>query len=50
VLNVRPLKAYGLTDAELPGLVERSKSTSSMKANPVPLTDEEIRQIIVRSA
>ena len=49
-LNVRPLRAYGLTEAEIPGLVERSKATSSMKANPVALTDEEIREIVVRSA
>ncbi len=49
-LNVRPLGAYGLTEAEIPGLVERSKATSSMKANPVVLSDEEIRQIIIRSA
>jgi alcohol dehydrogenase class IV len=49
-LNVQPLRAYGLTDAELPGLIERSKSTSSMKGNPVPLTDDEIREIVVLSA
>jgi alcohol dehydrogenase class IV len=49
-LNIRPLRAHGLTDAELPGLIERSKSTSSMKGNPVPLTDDEIREIVVLSA
>jgi alcohol dehydrogenase class IV len=48
-LAVQPLRHYGVTDAEVPGLVERSKPTSSMKGNPVPLTDEEIREIVVRS-
>jgi alcohol dehydrogenase class IV len=48
-LHVQPLRAYGVTDSEIPGLVERSKPTSSMKGNPVPLTDEEIREIVVRS-
>jgi alcohol dehydrogenase class IV len=48
-LNVRPLRVYGLTEAEIPGLVERSKATSSMRGNPVALTDEEIREIIERS-
>jgi alcohol dehydrogenase class IV len=49
-LNVRPLRVYGLTEAEIPALVERSRATSSMKGNPVALTDEEIREIIVRAA
>jgi alcohol dehydrogenase class IV len=48
-LSVRPLRAYGVSEAEIPALVERSKATSSMKGNPVPLTDEEIAEIVLRS-
>ncbi len=48
-LQVRPLSDYGITEADLPSLVERAKQTSSMKGNPVPLLDEEIAEVIRRS-
>ncbi len=48
-LKVRPLSDYGITEADLPGLVERAKQTSSMKGNPVPLLDEEIAEVVRRS-
>ncbi len=48
-LEVRPLSDYGITGADLPSLVERAKQTSSMRGNPVSLTDDEIGEIVRRS-
>jgi alcohol dehydrogenase class IV len=30
-------------------IIERSKSSSSMKGNPLPLRDEELREILERA-
>jgi alcohol dehydrogenase class IV len=48
-LRVPGLRRYGLTEAEVPRLVEKARVTSSMKANPLPLTDEELTEIAVGS-
>ncbi len=48
-LRVPGLGAYGLTEAEVPRLVARARAASSMKANPLPLTDEELTEIAHRS-
>ncbi len=48
-LSVPGLRRYGLTEAEVPRLVEKARVASSMKANPLPLTDEELTEIAVRS-
>lgn len=48
-LQVRPLSDYGVSEADLPSLVDRAKQTSSMKGNPVPLLDDEIAEVIRRS-
>jgi alcohol dehydrogenase class IV len=44
-LGIPRLSRHGLTAADLPALVEKAKAASSMKANPVALTDEEIGEI-----
>ncbi len=44
-LNVPPLRAWGITEADLPGVVEKATRASSMQANPLPLTDEELLQV-----
>jgi alcohol dehydrogenase class IV len=41
-LNVLPLRAWGITEADLPGVVEKAAHASSMQANPIPLTNEEL--------
>jgi len=41
-LHVPALRAWGVTEADLPGVVEKASQASSMKANPLPLTGEEI--------
>ncbi|WP_257453887.1 iron-containing alcohol dehydrogenase [Archangium lipolyticum] len=48
-LRVPGLGHYGLMEADVPRLVTRAKAASSMKANPLPLTDEELTEIVVRS-
>ena len=48
-LGVPGLGRYGLTEADVPRLVTRAKAASSMKANPLPLTDEELTEIALRS-
>jgi alcohol dehydrogenase class IV len=48
-LSVPGLRRYGLTEAEVPRLVEKAKVASSMKANPLVLTDEELTEIATRS-
>ncbi len=48
-LGVPGLRRYGLTEAEVPRLVEKARVASSMKANPLVLTDEELTEIAVRS-
>ena len=48
-LKIAPLSDYGLTDAVFPDLVQRVSSTSSMQGNPIPLTAEELTEILRRS-
>jgi alcohol dehydrogenase class IV len=45
-LKVPPLRSYGLTDADIPVVVEKARQASSMKANPIALTDEELTDIL----
>jgi alcohol dehydrogenase class IV len=48
-LAVPGLGHYGLTEADMPRLVARARAASSMRANPLVLTDEELMEIAVRS-
>ena len=41
-LNVPPLGAWGISESSLPGVVEEAVRASSTKANPLPLTSEEL--------
>ena len=42
VLNIPGLSAYGIGGADVPGLVAQAMSASSMKANPVALTQQQL--------
>jgi alcohol dehydrogenase class IV len=44
-----PLSAYGITAADVPALVTQAKQASSMQANPVALTDDELAEILTRA-
>jgi alcohol dehydrogenase class IV len=48
-LGVRGLRALGLAPGATAELVARAKVASSMKANPIVLTDEELREIVERA-
>jgi alcohol dehydrogenase class IV len=47
-LGIRPLSAYGVSRADFPPLIEAATKASSMKANPIPLTREELAGILDR--
>ena len=48
-LRVPGLAHYGLTESQIPILVEAAKKASSMRANPITLTDAELAGILGRS-
>jgi len=43
---VPPLSRFGLTEAGFPGVVAQAQLASSMKGNPIPLTDQEVTNIL----
>ncbi len=43
------LASMGIPEADFPELVETVRATSSMKKNPITLTDDELRQILERA-
>jgi len=45
-LSVPSLSAFGLSEEALPDVVEKAKNSSSMKGNPVKLTEEELTEIL----
>jgi alcohol dehydrogenase class IV len=46
-LGIPSLKVYGVTAAHVDNLVAKARLASSMKANPVVLTVEELREIVL---
>ncbi|MEJ5210595.1 MAG: iron-containing alcohol dehydrogenase [Burkholderiales bacterium] len=46
-LNLPRLSAYGVTEADLPRIVAHCRG-SSMKTNPIVLTDDEVRDILLK--
>ena len=46
-LEVPGLARYGVSPADLPALVAKARVASSMKGNPVALTDDELAAIVV---
>jgi len=45
-LEVTPLLEFGITEAHFPEMIAGAKRASSMKGNPVELTDEELMEIL----
>ncbi len=45
-LAVPGLGAYGLTPADFPAVVEKAQQASSMRANPLPLSDAELIAVL----
>jgi alcohol dehydrogenase class IV len=48
-LKIPPLGVYGIRSDVLDELVEKSAKASSMKANPIVLAREELREILQRA-
>jgi alcohol dehydrogenase class IV len=45
-LNVSGLRSYGVAEADIPVLVDEAAKASSMKANPIVLTTEELTEAL----
>jgi alcohol dehydrogenase class IV len=48
-LNIPPLSTYGISNAELDDLVEKASIASSMQANPIRLTANELKSILEKA-
>lgn len=48
-LQIPALGAYGLERTDLPELVGKAAKASSMKANPLPLTDDELSAVLTET-
>jgi alcohol dehydrogenase class IV len=48
-VEVVPLGAYGVTEADFPELIEKASRSSSMKGNPVKLLPAEVEEILARA-
>jgi alcohol dehydrogenase class IV len=48
-LGIPPLRAYGVEDDHIPELVAKAAKASSMKANPIELTPDELTEIVTRA-
>jgi alcohol dehydrogenase class IV len=44
--NIPALQAWGITEADLPRVAEKAAKASSMQANPLPLTEEELMAVL----
>jgi alcohol dehydrogenase class IV len=49
VLEVPPLSEFGLKESDFQKLVAKAQKSSSMKGNPVSLTDDELMEILKKS-
>jgi alcohol dehydrogenase class IV len=47
--EIPPLKAYGIGEQHVPDLITEAARASSMKANPLVLTPEELDEVLTRS-
>ena len=45
-LQIPGLRTYGLTENDIPELVEKAAKASSMKANPIVLSRDELTQAL----
>jgi len=45
-LEIPALRAWGITEADLHGVVEKAARATSMQANPLPLTGEELLAVV----
>ncbi len=48
-LQIPSLACYGMTEKDIPSVVEKSSAASSMRGNPIELTPDELRAILERA-
>ena len=48
-LKIPPLRQYGVMRGNFAMIIERAKTSNSMKGNPVVLRDEELREVLERA-
>lgn len=48
-LKIQPLSAYEFSQSDFDSLIAKSQAASSMKANPIPLTDGELAKILEKA-
>jgi alcohol dehydrogenase class IV len=48
-MQIPHLGSYGVGEEDVAGLVEKASKASSMKGNPIALTREELREVLVRA-
>jgi alcohol dehydrogenase class IV len=48
-LEIPPLRNYGVGEKDVPALIEKAARASSMKGNPIVLSDGELREIVMRA-
>jgi alcohol dehydrogenase class IV len=45
-LKIPRLREYGVKREDFPAIIEKAKVSSSMKGNPLPLRDKELREVL----
>ncbi|RMF79670.1 MAG: iron-containing alcohol dehydrogenase [Chloroflexi bacterium] len=48
-LEVAPFASYGISESDFPVIVEKAAVASSMQGNPIKLTTDELREILVQA-
>jgi len=48
-LDIQPLRAYGVRPADVPALAAKAAAASSMKANPIVLTRDQLEELLARA-
>ena len=48
-LQIPPLSSYGFSMQDAPALIPKAQAASSMKANPIPLTNDELSTILAQA-
>ncbi len=48
-LSIQPLRAHGFERLQIPSVVKKAEATSSMKGNPIPLTEPDLTEIAERA-
>ena len=46
-LHIPPLSTYGLRQTDVPPLVQKASAASSMKGNPIVLTEQELTEVLM---